>query len=199
VNDEPPGQIPDVVPQVRTDQPPAPKASPPISSGYAETVDRRGSVAAPLLAGFAVTLLGLVVDKRASIRWPEATESLLVSASIGLVISLQCFIAGRQFHVPRGEFDSSVEITDEKWRDYSHGRNEDQFRTWAARSRIWFNIGLALMFLGLAAFLAPKEAPFEPASWSSWSASLIALLACVGELIWIVAEERLAVRWSKQL
>jgi hypothetical protein len=88
-------------------QAPAPVPEPtwnqPAKYGYAEAVNMAGSVAAPLLCGFTVTLLGIVITNGSDIRWPGLTTILLAAAAAVLLFSVQAAFTARAWQVSPSE------------------------------------------------------------------------------------------------
>ena len=69
--------------------------------GDPAALDALSSVAAPLLAGGTLALLGVVVQQPSSLRWPGLALLLLVVAAVMLVTAVQCgFWAGATPPVP---------------------------------------------------------------------------------------------------
>jgi hypothetical protein len=149
--------------------------------GSSSTVDAAGMIAAPLLAGFGVTLIGLVVSvnpEASSIRWPDLALALLVGSVLALLGSLQCAVWARQYVVTpsqiiewypelktKGEFAEFrvARIREEQWRYVS------LFKRWVERMRIAYHTGILLLLLAIGVTLVPRE-------WSSWR--LVALILC---------------------
>jgi hypothetical protein len=75
--------------------PPGPVATDPLSGvvqgpyGYADAIITMSSVAAPLLAGFSITCMTLVVQGYERLRYPGLTLTLLSVASVLLLMTVQ--------------------------------------------------------------------------------------------------------------
>lgn len=95
--------------------------------GNAAALQALAFVAAPLLAGAAAALIGVVVQQESSLRFPGTVLLLLTSALLSLVVAVQCgFWAARHYATP-GDI--------EQW--YRHSAPEK------ARERIEREIGRA--------------------------------------------------------
>jgi hypothetical protein len=173
-------------------------SNPPPSSSYTESVDRLGSTAAPLLAGFAITLLGLVVSDLGSFRWPDPTLAVLTLAAVLLILSMQLFITGRQYHLSYEEFVTYTPEMRDSDRQTAHKAANALYRKWIFRSRLSFNAGLVLLLLATAGVLLPPGKNVTIGHDAGrWIAAAIALGACVGEAIWIAAGEWSSSRWNR--
>ena len=72
--------------------------SPKRGYGTSAAVQSVGSVAAPLLAGFSFTLVGLVLASPDRIRWPGASLVLLTAAGLSHVTAVQCAAWAREWN-----------------------------------------------------------------------------------------------------
>jgi MFS family permease len=79
----------------------------PVPYGYPETIQSAGMVVAPLLAGFTITLIGLVVDtSNQGIRYRDTALLILAGAVAALLTAVQCAYAARQFMVTPDEIEA---------------------------------------------------------------------------------------------
>ena len=69
----------------------------PVKYGYGEAVQQAGTIVAPLLAGFTIALIGLLLSEHVSVRYPDAALCVLVGAVVFLLAAVQCGYAARQF------------------------------------------------------------------------------------------------------
>jgi hypothetical protein len=128
--------------------------------GYPAAIDRIGTTAAPLLAGFAFTLIALTLDKQGDIWKPDLALLLLVAASVGLVWSVQFNFNARRFYVSLEEYFDLVKLETEDGikpgtaKELVRG-DLGKHKTWAGLSRVSYNLGVAVLFLGVAATLVP--------------------------------------------
>ena len=103
------------------------RAPPPAPLGRSAAYQAVGEVAAPLLAGFSITLVGVIAQGPSTIRWPGAALLLLTVAAASLLFSVQAAFFGRQLYWTRADLTA--------W--YSTGPPDDCFRTraiWVADS-----------------------------------------------------------------
>jgi hypothetical protein len=127
--------------------------------GYADAVDRVGTTAAPLLAGFGLTLIGLTVTSDPDVRWPEPTLALLVLAVSLLIGAVQSSFNGRSWYIPLDEFLTRLEATPDAKRavvtgTYTQGLKKHAF--WLKITRHAYNIGVLFLLAGLAFVVVPK-------------------------------------------
>lgn len=148
---------------------PTPTWKVPEPLGHPGAVTAAGSVAAPLLVGFSVTLIGLVIGQGPRIRWPGLALDLLALAVILLLGSVQCAFMARRYAVSPSEIE-------DWWPDHADDRRrselrEDQaqyfedFLRWAERFRRAYNLGVLLLLAAVAVVLAPPNDQHEVARW----------------------------------
>src|SRR3954452_12145240 len=71
--------------------------------GEPAAVDMISTIAAPVLAGFTVALIGVVAQAPANFRWPGIALLLLLLTAVLFVMCLQCGFWARQYLVSRDE------------------------------------------------------------------------------------------------
>jgi hypothetical protein len=184
----------------------------PVPPGIPEAVGSAGAVAAPLLAGFSVTLIVLTLELISNtpgqgvvatpdpIRWPDVALSLLVAATVSLLTAVQCAFWARQYQALPDEI--------EQWRGGLEGGNEKEEDAWADARReqfgyaalqmVWikrfrwsYHCGILLVLAALVVLLVPAG-HIAPGRWVTIG---IAAIGALGELTWIAAT-RLAGRWQ---
>ncbi|QNE75059.1 hypothetical protein F0344_10950 [Streptomyces finlayi] len=144
-------------------------------------------VAAPLLAGFSVASIGLILTSQESFRWPGVTLLLLTLSAILLVTSVQFGITYQKYYYSLADVQSW-------WTDEEIESNEkviareqaDDFAEW--RKAAWgamacYNMGITLLAASLATSLAPlpgDDSALESLKWTCVAilgqASLIAVI-----------------------
>jgi hypothetical protein len=137
----------------------------PYRRSFADAFDATATVAAPLLAGFSLTLIGVVAQAPTAFRWPDTALLLLTVTVLLLVMSVQSGFWARRYRAePSGRELPVVERT---------------ARQWMAVGRASYDGGLVALMLGLASVLAP------PAGGTvRWVAAAIMAAAALGEVIW---------------
>jgi hypothetical protein len=121
-----------------------------------------GSVAAPLLAGFSLTLTLLVLQAdKGDFRWPDATVLVLVAAAVAFIMVIQFSFWARQYVVTPSELKDwwpDFETNDERARAvFSEQRGHALLhKRWAARARVGYNVSVGLLLSGLALALIPE-------------------------------------------
>ena len=138
-----------------------------------------GSVAAPLLAGFTISLIGIVVGYSSHVRWPGLAMLLLSIAAVLLVGSVQMAFSARSWYLDPGELDV--------WWRQGPGRphestlkgiQADHFkvhRRYATGFQVSYNVGLAFLLVGLACCVAPPVTDVGDDRW--WAAIVIGAAA----------------------
>lgn len=183
----------------QTQQPQAPELSnpwggiPPVPLGSGPAFQAVGEVAAPLLAGFSIALLGVIAQSPGSFRWAGLSLLILTFAAGLLLFAVQAGFHARQMYWTRDELlawfkGPLTEKSDEVFSSM-HRTQRDQWEAWIDRTRRSYNAGTILLMLGLAIILAP------PAAYGSeeisaaeaqlrWAAAALATALAVTEIIW---------------
>ena len=146
--------------EVSSKMPAEPRWSVPFPYGRARSIDAMGSVAAPLFAGFAITIAFQVLQMEAALRWPELTVGLLLAGAVCLGACVQFTFRSRVFDVSPSEIEAWWPDADDSQRDLMrreqrHHRREQQI--WADRARWAYNVGLLLALGGIWAALVPPD------------------------------------------
>jgi hypothetical protein len=144
-----------------------------------------GTVAAPILAGFAVAGTLELLSSSYRSRWPELTLLLLLVAAATLVASMQFAFRSRQFVVTPTELEAWWPAADD-WQVELMRREQREHASlhlrWAQRARLTYNAGLLCFILGIGAALVPEG---EVPSGRVLVLAVVAL-AFGGELTWIL-------------
>jgi hypothetical protein len=168
---------------------PEPRWDVPFPYGYAAAIDSMGSVSAPLLAGFSVTLAVFVIQSGHAFRWATASLLLFVSAALALIAALQFTFRARQFAVSPPELEAWWADAGSPARREMLRREQRYYRRqhgrWATRARRAYSIGILSFLLGVPALLVPSGG-IHPGRLAVIS---LALLGCAGEIAWIVQTE----------
>ncbi|WP_158012919.1 hypothetical protein [Streptomyces sp. Root369] len=157
----------------------------PYPLGYAEASAATQTVAAPLLAGASLTLLGVVVVDDSTFRWPGATLLLVVSASITLIASIQVGADARRFLYNRQTLEAWYTEDELKRGPRALAEREKHFIQWKVRNQravIAFNAGTMLLIFAITSVLVPSGG--DQAVWR-WIATGLALLGALGEAWWM--------------
>jgi hypothetical protein len=165
----------------------------PYPYGFASSLDGAGTVAAPLLAGFSISLIGLVVASPGKMRWPDEALVLLIATAVALIVAVQCAYSARQYVVPPEDLEFWwPDITnDERWKQVRKEQFGHQafLNLWAKRFRRSFHGGLVLLLTALAVILFPPtmDSRGHQVATSSmrYVGIAIALLGALIELMWL--------------
>jgi hypothetical protein len=147
-----------------------PPAATPSGPSVADATDAMTGVVAPLLAGFTITLTGLVVQESERLRWPSVSVLGLTIGAISLITTLQ---AGFWIRFYR--------------RQYMSGSTQARkaYHFWNRVARYTYGAGISLLFLGLGAVLAPEDGQDA----LRWLAASAAFIAAVGEIVGAIYSE----------
>jgi hypothetical protein len=176
--------------------------------GAPESVQAAGTVAAPLLAGFTITLMGLVVDtSNQGIRHRDTALLVLMAAVASLIAAIQCAYSARRYMVLPDELTSwwpdAMDKGNPGRRRLLRQLQNEQFAhrllhvQWADRFRYTYHAGILLMLAGLAVVLIPPKPTTTSGSGQSvgqvdismvrWLAIILAGASALAEFIWITA------------
>jgi len=139
-----------------------PGPSPPNPYGLFATVDSLGGVAAPLLAGFAITMVALVVQIADDVRWPDVSLVLLGAAAVLLLQVVQLSARARGYAVTPAqarEWYVDVERNPGRVR-VLNWELRHHMACWHAlvrRARARYNLAIVLLLCGIAMLLVPKK------------------------------------------
>jgi len=155
--------------------------------GYPDAIASMGTVAAPLLAGFALTLLGIVLTSPERLRWADWVALPLVVGTVALLASVQFTFWARQYAAsPAALTEWHPEATaadremnrEEQW---SYRATHDR---WAVRASRAYQIGIVMLLGAMVLILVPKGTPSD----LRLATISVALLASLLEVVWIAIE-----------
>ncbi len=168
--------------------------------GYAAAIDGFGSVAAPLLAGFTIALIGITVplSSDSPVRNPGTALAFLAVSALSLLASVQCSMWARQYVVKPSEIldwwpDSHADAGLDRLA--ARSRLQDlrltQWRyskisaTWLSRARLSYHVGILALLLGVLIILVPKH--WTP---SRVAGCIVLGIGFIAEVLWVVAPTR---------
>ena len=175
----------------------------PFPYGTSAAVDSMTGVAAPLLAGFCITLLGVVAQAPGSFRWPGAALIALVVAAGLMVTCVQIGFRAQAFIYSRADFEQwrpqPVESQDVE--EYLKETQQQHYDEWQSRqriARIAYNGAIVALAAALAVVAAPPQSGATLTVGTTeqvirWIAAGLAAAGGLGELFW-VAKDQLANR-----
>ncbi|MFG1904080.1 hypothetical protein [Micromonospora carbonacea] len=145
-------------------------ATPPNPYGAYTAAEGLGGIAAPLLAAAAVTLLGLVLQIEADLRWPSLSLLLLGAATVLMLRVVQCNARARGYAVTPGDALAWYPDADDPQRRQAVFRELERHRAawrfWIGSARRQYNLGVLLLLLGTMVLLVPAKATaLTPVRW----------------------------------
>jgi hypothetical protein len=156
--------------------------------GTADAVQQMGTVAAPLLAGFAITVATLVVTSADSLRWPGACLLAAVAAAAVLLISVQLTFWARQALLTPDnarEWWDDLDTPDGREARIREMEGFNEVRRWyEAGAGLTYDAGIVLLLLALAFLLLPTADARQ--AGLRWAGVGLAGLAVLVELLWTV-------------
>lgn len=152
-----------------------------------------GSAAAPVLAGFSVALIGLVLQAPGELEFSSVALLLLVSAALLLIIAQQYVLRAQRVYVSPDQWAAWMTLVSETRKRYLRGELEDHLtrhEQWIDRAEVTFNAGIFVLLVGVAFALVPDVDAFHEIPEGRLAASVVALLGGVAELGWVVYDRQ---------
>lgn len=145
-------------------------------------------IAAPLLAGAAVAITGVVLQQPDSLRWPGVALLLLVVAASMLIAAVQFgFMARRHSASPDevGDWWTFLPEAERQERVRRDLADDAPLYTWWAEFARWtYGFGIVALWCALAVAMLPARA-HEQAVWR-WLAAVVAGGSALFELGWLI-------------
>lgn len=148
-------------------------------------------VAAPLLAGFSITLIGVVAQAPANFALSGVTMLTLAVAAVYFVVCVQCGFWARQYLASPADLAAwEFPIDDaQKKVQAEHGR---AYEAWRYRTRKSYQVAILVLTLGLAFALVPRGSEDVVNYVTRWSAVAVVAVALGFEYWWIRGPNYLA-------
>lgn len=155
--------------------------------GTYEALSSMGTVAAPLLGGFALASVVLTLTLTPSdLRWRDATFLLFLLAALFFVGTVQATFWARQYQATPSEIKSWWPDADTPNRLILLQREQELhaagFRTWSNRARVTYSIALLCLLAGLTVLAVPPASRHVPVL--RWVAVAVGVLAFLTEAAW---------------
>jgi hypothetical protein len=162
-------------------------------------------IAAPLLAGFSLTLVGVIAASPQNFRWPGIDIMVLVVPIVLLVACIQFGVQARGYLYSAADLKAwlpDFPLEDLKAQQAGHF---DKWKKWDYRAGRTYNLAICVLALGVALTVAPSGGGARQDGFR-WAASAIALAAGAAEAAWIAsrlkrdrapAGSRAAIAWER--
>jgi hypothetical protein len=166
----------------------------PTPLGYGSASEAAQFVAAPLLAGACIAMVGVLGADGDKFRWPGPAMLLLTLAFVVLIASVQYgFHARRHFYSP-ADIDlwyppGARRPTEESLRS-AQRHDLREWRRMSRRGSTAYNVGIVLLGAGVTLVLAPPEAASLGHAVCRWTAATVTAVGSLAELEWILRGER---------
>jgi hypothetical protein len=165
----------------------------PVPFGRSSATDAMTGIAAPLLAGFSLALLGVVAQAPENFLLPGPALLTLTATTVLMVSCVQLGFRARSYLYSASDVsawwpDPRPEIVTAALRQQQAGHYL-QWIAWSNRARFAYNASVIALALSIALVLAPPTTyaglPVSAAEGTiRWIASGLAATAAVGELAW---------------
>jgi hypothetical protein len=171
----------------------------PIPFGRGAATDTMTGVAAPLLGGFSLALLGVVAQSPESFRLPGASMLTLTATVILMVGCVQLGFRARSYVYSAADVadwwpEPRSAVVDQALRHQQAGHFA-QWLVWIDRARLAYNTSIVTLALGVALVLVPPDAydhvPLSATETATrWAASTLATAGGLAEFGWAVRAAR---------
>jgi hypothetical protein len=151
--------------------------------GDPAAAESAGSVAAPLLAGFCFTLIGLLVPEGKGIRWPDLALALFVAGGFFFIGAVQCGAWARQWTVTPSELDEWGPDDPPERKEAEQRAHALGFAIWSRRLRSMYRAGILALLAGITITLVPSS----HITAMRWVAIAIAAVGLAVEGLWIAS------------
>jgi hypothetical protein len=164
----------------------------PAPLGYGQALDAMTNIAAPLLAGFSITVIVAVAADSDKFRWPGAALLSLTLAAVLLVTSLQFGFYARRYLYSAADVSAwwTQEDLDEPGRSERLQRDQrrdfDRWDRGSSKARAAYTVGIVMLALGLALVLVPPHSAEHSQAVLRWIAAAVAAAGALGYLAWDV-------------
>jgi len=154
--------------------------------GSVEGLQSMGGIAAPLLAGFSITLATVVLTAAQTVRWPGLAVFLASLAAISLVGCVQFISRARGLVATpddmRRWWDDADTVAGRPARVREIRRSKNGYDVYARRAGKAYNFGIVMLLASLATVLVPADGARQPQM--RWIAAAITALAALFEVLW---------------
>ena len=154
-----------------------------------------GTAAAPLLAGFSVALIGLILQVPPDrLEEPDLALLALVVAVLLLIAAQQAVMRAQRMYIPPNEWADWLSLVREdepRKADLNEDLKEHLRRhvPWLRVARNAYNAGIVLLLLGVAIALVPEVDRVSDIPLARALASCVAALGAAAELVWVLVDE----------
>ena len=164
---------------------PADRFQPPGELGYPAAIDTVGTIAAPLLAGFSATLVGLLLDTlHTNVRWPDMTALLLLISVLAFIATIQFTFNARRWSVTPSELESWYSHTCKSYWVSEQRRYLGKYLPRARATRVAYRLGIVSFLSGFTLVLVPPGSVGLVRGLTVGAAAL----GAAAEVVWIVID-----------
>ncbi len=163
----------------------------PAPYGAPAAVEAMASVAAPLLAGFSLALIGLVLPSQKLLRWPELALFLLVLSALLLLAAVQHGFWARQYIATPSDLSQWWPDLDESEERLLMVRREQWsyqtiYTVYAGRARAAYRLGILALLAAVAVVVVPDR-PLGEVPAGRLAVVGLAVFGFLLEALWIIA------------
>ena len=154
--------------------------------GSVEGLQSMGGIAAPLLAGFSITVATVVLTAAQEVRWPGVAVLLASVAAISFVACVQFISRARSLVATpddmRRWWDDADTVAGRAARISEMQRSRNGYDVYASRAGKSYNLGIVMLLASVATVLVPTDDARQPQM--RWAAAAVTALAALFEWLW---------------
>ena len=161
-----------------------------------ESANTLGKTASPLLAGFSMSLIGVVVgiDSINKIKYPDFGLVLLVLAAVSFVLAVQFTVHFSQYFLSEDEHKRRTPGLADAARANAYKCAMINYHSWANCSRLSFDCGIGFLSFGICIMLLPPNP-----SCLRIFAVVLSFLFFACEIVWCTIDFRKSKKFIKSL
>lgn len=156
----------------------------PVLVGHPAAMDSMSGVAAPLLAGFSITLIGVVAQAPTNFALPGLAMLTLAIAAVFFVICVQCGFWARQYLASPADLQA-WQFPSTSAQKVAQAEFCRAYEAWRDRTSKSYKVAILILTLGLAFTLVPLGSEGVVNYVARWLAVAIVAVAFVFEYCWI--------------
>jgi hypothetical protein len=169
---------------VTPDPPPRPPGAPDPYGAFG-TVDSFGGAAAPLLAGFAVALVALIIQISGALRWPDLALVLFAVAAMLFLHVVHLAARARGYAVTPAQvrewYDDYADPDRQRVVAWELRHHRECWLFLVRRARIAYNSAMLALLTGIGVLLVPRQN--GQLTVLRWIAVAVAALAVLSEVL----------------
>lgn len=159
----------------------------PATPGHPAAIDSLTVVAAPLLAGFSITLIGVIAQAVPMFLLPGPAILVLTGAAVALVLCIQCGFWARQHLATPADF-AAWQVTADDELKRAQAEQGVAYEAWRTRSAVCYEAGVVALTLGVGLAVLPTEVDSAGTAVFRWISFGMVMLMLLFSAFWIMGD-----------